>query len=87
MERTASAPMSLAGLTKIVVVAAGWAINARGGPHFSDMPGSNPFYNFVETAFNHGAISGYSNGTFGPGNSATRTQIAKIVDAALLPAA
>jgi hypothetical protein len=70
-------------LSKIVVQAEGWAIDTSGGPHFSDVPASNAFYQYIETAFNHGVISGYSNGTFQPGNSATRGQISKIVHQAV----
>lgn len=66
-------------LTKIIVLAEGWAIDTTGGPHFSDVPASDAFYTYVETAFNHSIISGYADGTFRPGNSATRGQIAKIV--------
>ena len=36
--------------------------------HFSDVPTTNPFYPFVETAYNHSIISGYSDGTFRPNN-------------------
>ena len=57
----------------------GWATNLAGGPHFTDVPSSNPFYVFVETAYNHSIISGYSDSTFRPGNNATRGQISKIV--------
>ena len=66
-------------LSKIVVGAQGWAINTTGGPHFSDVPPGDPFYPFVETAYNHGIISGYADGTFRVGAEATRGQIAKIV--------
>ena len=70
-------------LCKIVVLAEGWAINTAGGPHFTDVPASDPFYALVETAFNHQIISGYADGTFRPGNNATRGQISKIVYAAI----
>ena len=70
-------------LAKIVAAAEGWAIDTTGGPHFSDVPASNPFYAFVETAFNHGVISGYADGTFRVGANATRGQISKIVYVAL----
>ena len=43
------------------------------------MPTTNPFYAFIETAYNHGIISGYSDGTFRPNNNATRGQISVIV--------
>ena len=66
-------------LTKIVVLAKGWAINTQGGPHFTDVPTSNPFYVFVETAFSRGIISGYSDGTFRWGINVTRGQLTKIM--------
>jgi N-acetylneuraminic acid mutarotase len=66
-------------LCKIIVLAEEWPIDTTGGPHFSDVPTTHTFYDYVETAYNHGIISGYSDGTFRPGNSATRGQISKIV--------
>jgi hypothetical protein len=66
-------------LSKIVVLAEGWSINTTGGPHFSDVPESNPFYQYIETAYNHSVISGYSDGTFRWGNNVTRGQLSKIV--------
>lgn len=70
-------------LAKIIVLAQQWPIDTRGGPHFADVLTSNPYYAFVETAYNHGIISGYSDGTFRPGNNATRGQISKIVYSAV----
>ena len=70
-------------LTKIMVLAEGWAIDTTGGPHFSDVPQTHTFYDVIETAFNRGIISGYSDGTFRPGSNATRGQIAKIVHSAM----
>lgn len=66
-------------LTKIVVLAEQWPINTQGGPHFSDVPTTNPFYAFVETAYNRGIITGYSDGTFRWGTNMTRAQLCKIV--------
>jgi hypothetical protein len=66
-------------LSKIVVSAEGWAIDTIGGPHFSDVPSSHPFYGYIETAYSRSILSGYTDGTFRPGNNATRGQIAKIV--------
>jgi hypothetical protein len=66
-------------LSKIVVLAEGWVDDCPTPGHFSDVPPSDPFFCFAETAFNHGIISGYADGTFRPGNSATRGQISKIV--------
>ena len=66
-------------LCKIIVLAQQWAIDTTGGPHFTDVLPTSIFYCFVETAYNFGVISGYADGTFRPGNSATRGQICKIV--------
>jgi hypothetical protein len=66
-------------LTKIVVLAEGWSLDTSGGPHFSDVPASNPFYAYIETAFNRGIISGYADGTFRWGANVTRGQLCKIV--------
>lgn len=66
-------------LTKIIVLAEGWAMNTQGGPHFSDVPETNPFYAFVETAYNRGIISGYADNTFRWGANVTRGQVCKII--------
>lgn len=71
-------------LSKIVVEAAGWVIYAPPSPTFSDVPTDHPFYQYIETAYQHGIISGYSDGTFRPYNDATRGQISKIVYNALV---
>jgi hypothetical protein len=70
-------------LAKIVVGARGWPIDTQGGPHFTDVAVAHPFYTFVETAYHHGVISGYADGTFQPGNNATRGQISKIIYSAI----
>jgi hypothetical protein len=66
-------------LSKIVVLAESFPINVSGGPHFSDVPPSNAFYQYIETAYNRGIISGYADGTFRWGNDVTRGQLCKIV--------
>ena len=66
-------------LCKIVTLAKGWPLYAPPIPSFRDVPASGPFYAHVETAYSHGIISGYADGTFRPGNNATRGQICKIV--------
>jgi hypothetical protein len=71
-------------LSKIVVSAEGWAINLAGAPHFNDVHAGSAFYSYVETAFNRGIVSGYADGTFRPGNSAIRGQIAKIMYGAIV---
>jgi len=47
-------------------------------PNFPDAASSAWFYDYVETAYAHGIINGYSNGNFGPSNPITREQIAVI---------
>ena len=43
------------------------------------LPGS-PSYGYVETAYAHGVIAGYPDtGSFQPGNSTTRAQVAKVI--------
>jgi hypothetical protein len=69
-------------LAKVVVLAEGWGINTSGGPHFNDVPTSYPFYAFIETAYNHGTISGYADGSFRPGANMTRGQLTKVVSLA-----
>jgi len=78
-------------LSKIDVVAAGWALRNPVIGSFEDVLPGTAFYQFVEAAYCQGVISGYSCG--GPGepcdgtnrpyfrqyNQATRGQIAKIV--------
>jgi hypothetical protein len=66
-------------LSKIVVIAAGWALLNPPTPTFTDVDPDNPFYTEIETAYCHQIISGYDDGTFRPFNDATRAQIAKIV--------
>jgi len=70
-------------LCKIVVIALGWADDCPAPGHFSDVPVGSPFFCYIETAYNHGIISGYDDGTFRPNNPATRGQIAKIVYSAI----
>ena len=82
-------------LSKITVVAAGWALRNPPTGTFADTLPNTAFYTFVETAVCHSIISGYGCG--GPGepcdaqnrpyfrqyNQATRGQIAKIVYGAI----
>lgn len=83
-------------LVKVVVLALRLPTNTTGGPHFSDVPATNNFYSFVETAYNtqvngQRVIDGYSDAAqcapsaapcFKPYNDVTRGQIAKIVSVA-----
>jgi hypothetical protein len=75
-------------LSKIVVVAERWPLLDPSTATFQDVPVGSTFFRYVETAYSHSIISGYSCGGpgepcpglyFRPGNSATRGQISKIV--------
>jgi hypothetical protein len=66
-------------LSKIDVVAAGWALLNPPAATFSDVPPGSAFYEFVETAVCHQIISGYADGSFHPNAAATRGQISKII--------
>ena len=66
-------------LSKIITLSEGWAVDITNGPHFADVPPDNPFYPYIETIYNHHAVSGYSDGTFRWGSSVTRGQLSKIV--------
>jgi hypothetical protein len=46
---------------------------------FPDVSSSDWFAPYVNTLANHNIIGGYANGNFGPGDSVTRAQLAKIV--------
>jgi hypothetical protein len=70
-------------LCKIAVTARGWGLDTAGAPHFTDVPPSDPFYTYIETAYNRGIITGYSGNTFRPTKPATRGQIAKILYGAM----
>jgi hypothetical protein len=78
-------------LSKIVVIGAGWLLHNPPSPGtFEDVPTTNTFYAYIETAYCHGIISGYQCGGAGepcdpenrpyfrPFNDATRGQIAKL---------
>lgn len=65
--------------SKIVAIAEDWSTDLTGAPHFTDVAPDYVFYPFIETAVNHGIISGYSDDTFLPNDNITRAQIAKII--------
>lgn len=54
-----NAPAQRIEFAKMITLARGWAVaTPSGGQTFSDVPSSNPLYPYVETAYQHGAISG-----------------------------
>jgi uncharacterized protein YkwD len=72
-------PTTRAQLSKIIVLAEGFPLDTTGGPHFSDVPSGSAFYAYVETAFRHGLVTGYSDGRFRPNDLVTRGQLTKVV--------
>ena len=66
-------------LAKIVVLAEGWPLYTPQSPTFTDVPTSQTFYPYIETAYSRNIISGYSDGTFRPGSNVTRGQLSKII--------
>lgn len=66
-------------LSKMVVNASQFPINSSAGPSFADVPSSNPFYNFVETAKVNAWVNGYADGTFRPNAQVTRAEAMKII--------
>lgn len=66
-------------LCKIIALAEGWPIESEYKPRFSDVPPDYPFFGYIMAAYSHNIISGYSDGTFRPGDNVTRAQLAKII--------
>src|SRR5205823_1437097 len=70
-------------LAKIVTLAEGWATYTPPQPTFRDVPTTHTFYQYIETAYHQGIISGYTCGTgcleFRPGANITRGQLCKII--------
>ncbi len=54
-------------------------------PQFSDVPTSHPFYKHISWLAEEGVVSGFSDGTFRPGASLTRGQLAVILTRAIAP--
>jgi hypothetical protein len=72
---------------KMLVLGRGWPVVTPATPTFRDVPAAYPFYGYIETATQHGAISGYDCGPgcreFRPANNVTRGQISKLIAVAL----
>jgi len=82
-------------VAKIIVLAGGWQLSDPNDATFEDVFWGSTFYEYVETAVQHGLLSGYPCGGqgepcdsqnrpyFRPNNSAVRGQVAKIINAAV----
>jgi hypothetical protein len=97
-----SNPVTRGQLTKILVLSAeavdptGWQLQNPPTGTFDDVPSGSTFYEYVETAYSHGIVSGYRCGVlpagaciapankayFIPDGNATRAQISKIASLA-----
>ncbi|MFL5732900.1 MAG: S-layer homology domain-containing protein, partial [Chloroflexia bacterium] len=75
-------------MAKILILAFGHPIYIPTSLTFRDVPETNPFFRYIETAFHDGIVSGYNCGGPGepcpglyyrPGNLITRGQLAKII--------
>jgi len=65
-------------LTKIVVEAAGLKLANPQSGSFSDVGEESPFYSYIETAYAHGLLAGYPDGTFRADEQANRGQVCKL---------
>jgi 5'-nucleotidase/UDP-sugar diphosphatase len=63
----------------MVVLAQGWIRHKPLAPTFTDVPRNHPFFAYIETAYKHGAVTGYSDGTFRPYSDMTRGQLCKVI--------
>ena len=80
-------PVTRGEFSKILVKGFNMCCNTPGGPHFTDVPPGSTFYDWIETAYNAGIISGYSDYAhcgiyvpcFLPGAYLSRQQMAKMV--------
>ncbi len=66
-------------LTRMLTLAENWQLTTPPSPDFSDVPTSYWAYAYIETAYAHGAIGGYPDGTFHPNQAVTRAQMARMV--------
>jgi len=72
-------------VAKVAVQAARLDDLSTDTPTFRDVPVGSAFYNYVETAYANGILSGYADNTFRPNVEATRGQVSKIIDIATSP--
>ena len=74
-----SNPATRAQIVKMVVLGEGWQLSTPSQPTFSDVPQSQPFFAFIETAYEHSIVAGYGDNTFRPYNNVTRGQLSKMI--------
>jgi hypothetical protein len=83
-----SAGLMRAEAAKYVILGAGWELVTPETATFTDVPADHPAFSYIETAVAHEFMSGYGHmpGYFGPDDTVTRSQYAKMaVEAFELP--
>ncbi len=66
----------------VKIIITGFDIDTSGshtGGVFDDISAMDWYFKYIMTAYEEGLVSGYGDGTFGPGNSMTRGEAAKVV--------
>jgi hypothetical protein len=76
-------PVTRGQLCKMIALGRRWPPGDPRFPSFTDVQWGSPFYGYIEAARERLVVSGYLDGTFRPGNPATRGQLAKMLHTAL----
>jgi len=76
------ASITRAQLSKMIVLAKGWALLFPEPPSFTDVPSDYWGFGFIEAVRAQGVVAGYADHTFRPGNEATRSQLSKMLSTA-----
>ncbi len=66
-------------IAKIIVLSKHWPIVAPRTETFNDVPMGSTFFDYIETSVAHRIVSGFGDGSFRPGDSATRAQLSKML--------
>ncbi|MEO8284897.1 MAG: S-layer homology domain-containing protein [Chloroflexota bacterium] len=72
-------PVTRGQVAKMLVIGKGWPLVSPSSPTFSDVLPGSTFYSYIETAFAHGIVNGFADGTYQPGQAVSRAQLAKMV--------
>lgn len=65
-------------LTLVLLIAAG-SFALADTPAFPDVPATHPYHSAITDLASRGIVSGYTDGTFGPGDEIRRQQFAKVI--------
>jgi hypothetical protein len=68
----------------MVVLGEEWELYDPGEPTFWDVLPEDWYYLYIETAFYHGVVGGYQDGSFHPNSNVTRGQLSKVIVSARL---